>query len=88
MKLNNYIRVERFKDELISGTVSGTVSKGALVELYDSLNNPLGIYSHIEEISLLGIHYDSISEGTLASFYIPSFQASFLDKGYKIVVIE
>jgi hypothetical protein len=87
VKINNYIRIERFKDELISGTVHGTVLKGDLVELYDSLNNPLGLFSHIEEISLLGIHYDSISEGTLCSFYIPSFTSDILDKGYKVVVI-
>ena len=86
--MNNYIIVERFKDELVSGTVNGTVKKGDLVELYDFLDNPLGIYSHIEEISFFGIHYDSIEDGTLASFYIPSISSDMLYSGIKIVVVS
>ena len=85
---NNYIKVERFKDFLISGTVSGVVKVNDLVEVYDLLNNPLGIYSHIEAISIMGIHYDYIENGTSASFLIPEIYESLLDKGYKIVVIS
>ncbi len=84
----NYIKVERFQDELISGVVNGIVRKDDLVEVYDLLNNPLGIYSHIEAISLFGIHYTEIEDGTMASFYIPGLLDEFLDKGYKIVVIN
>ncbi len=85
--MKNYIKVERFKDELISGPVSGIVKINDLVEVYDILNNPLGLYSHIEAISLFGIHYDYIEDGTSASFYIPGIEANVLDKGYKIVVV-
>jgi hypothetical protein len=52
------------------------------------MNNPLGIYSHIQAISVMGIHYDSIDEGTSASFYLPGINSQILDKGYKIVVVE
>ncbi len=85
--MTNYIKVERFKDELVSGPVTGLVKVNDLVEVYDILNNPLGIYSHIEAISLFGIHYDTIEDGTSASFYIPGIVEDVLDKGYKIVVV-
>jgi hypothetical protein len=88
MKLNNYIRVERHNDEFVSGRVIGFVKVNDLVEVYDLMNNPLGIYSHIEAISVMGIHYDSIDEGTSASFYLPGINSQILDKGYKIVVVE
>ena len=86
--INNYIKVERFRDELVSGTVHGIVKKGDLIELYDSLDNPTGVYSHIEEISYFGIHYDSIEEGTLASFYIPNITSDLLYSGIKIVIVS
>ena len=37
--MKNYIKVERFKDELISGPVSGIVKINDLVEVYDILNS-------------------------------------------------
>ena len=84
----NYIRIERFNDEFVSGRVNGIIKLNDLVEIYDLMNNPLGIYSHVEVISLMGIHYEEVDNGTSASFYLPGINGSILDKGYKVVVVE
>lgn len=87
--MNNYIKIkEIYGNNNISGTVYGNVKVGDLVELYDSINNSLNIFSHIESINIFGIEYDSLSHGITASFICPGFNEDFLDKGMKIVVCE
>lgn len=85
---NSYFKIVEYNSEYITGLVVGSINKDQIVELYDSLNNPLGIYSHIEEIKIYGIEFDSISNGQTALFKCPGFDISLLDNGMKIVVSE
>lgn len=88
MRINNYIKITDYDNFEIVGIVHGAIKKDSLVELYDSLNNPLGIYSHVDSINIYGIEYDEVSHGITARFICPGLSADLLDKGMKVVVSE
>lgn len=84
--MNNYIKILSFNSKYITGQVYGTIKKDDLVELYDTLKNPLGIYSHIESISLFGLDYETLEHGCSADFTCPGLDESILDVGMRLVV--
>lgn len=83
--MNNYIKITEIDDDYLTGKVYGSISKGDIVELYDNLNNPLEIYSHIEQILIYGIEYELIEHGYEAMFIVPGLEKSILDKGMRLV---
>ena len=84
--MNNYIKILSFNSKYITAQVYGTIKKDDLVELYDTLKNPLGIYSHIESISVFGLDYETLEHGLTASFICPGLDESILDVGMRLVV--
>lgn len=83
--MNNYIKIKEIKSDYIVGQVVGDIFQGDLVELYDNLKNPLGIYTSVKTILYFGIDYDSIQNGYEASFYLPGLSNSLLDTGMYLV---
>ncbi len=83
--MNNYIKIKEIKSDCIVGQVVGEIFQGDLVELYDNLKNPLGIYTSVKTILYFGIDYDSIQNGYEASFYCPGLSNNLLDTGMYLV---
>ena len=83
--MNNYIKITEIHDNSILGKVYGTINKGDIVELYDNINNSLEIFTHIENILIFGIEYDSLEHGYEATFIVPGLDKSLLDTGMKLV---
>ncbi len=83
--MNNYLKITSITNEGITCKAYGTLNKDDIVELYDNLNNPLGIFSHVETILMFGIEFDTIDHGYEALFILPGLDESILDLGMKLV---